>query len=122
MASSLTCGQAALRMQATVPNMQRERVWNSVTRRSVRVVHGSDGAGSRRTALDDGVPVVCFLALVGVVVVGGLLMLFAWVTAPLPLSPRMACAEFGGCVVSTPDETQAVWADDRGIANSTMIP
>lgn len=122
MASRLACGHETLRIQATVPRMPRERVGNLVARRSLRVVLGSDDAGSRRTTFDEGVLAVCFLVLVGVVVVGGLLMLFEQVSATLPSSLLMTCPEFDGCSAPTPGEQQDVWVDDPRIDGPKMTP
>jgi hypothetical protein len=93
--------------------MQRDRVWDSATRR-VRAVPSSDGGrGKRRTSFDEVVVVVCFLALIAVVVLGGAVMLLSWVTATFPVSPRVACPEFDGCVAPGPDENQDVLVDDH---------
>jgi hypothetical protein len=109
-------------MQVTVPDMHKERVWDSVTGRSVRVVPGSDGAGHRRPTFDDGVLAVCFLALIAVVVLGGLLMLFSLVAARLPTRAMMACPELEGCAAPAADEGQVVSADDPRIDGPKMIP
>jgi hypothetical protein len=109
-------------MQATVPNMHKERAWNSVTGRSVQAVRGSDGAGHRRLTFDDGVLAVCFLSLIGVVVLGGFLMLFSWVVATLPTRPMSACPQFDGCVVPAADEGQAKGADESRIDGPKMTP
>jgi len=71
------------------------------------------GPGNSRTSFDDVVVVVCFLALIGIVVLGGVVMLLFSVTATLPVSPRIACPEFDGCVVPEPDENPAVLVDDH---------
>jgi hypothetical protein len=99
-------------MHATVPNMQRDLAWNSATRRG-RVVPRPDGPGKRRISFDDVVVVLCFLALIGIVVVGGVVMLLSWVTVTFPVSPRVACPEFDGCVAPGPDENQDVLVDDH---------
>lgn len=122
MASSLACGHERLRIQATVPRMQRERVGNLVTRRSVRVILGSDDAGSRRATFDEGILAVCFLVLVAVVVLGGLLMLFQQVSATLPSSLLMTCPEFDGCSAPTPGEQQEAWVDDPRFGGPKMTP
>lgn len=111
MASGLAGGHATPRIQAPVLNTQRDRVWNSTTR-PVRVVPGPDGPGKRRLSADDVAVVVCFLALIVIVVLGGVVMLLSWVTATLPVSPRFACPEFDGCVVPGPDKDQPVLVDD----------
>ncbi len=92
--------------------MPRERVGNLVARRSLRVVLGSDDAGSRRTTFDEGVLAVCFLVLVGVVEV----------SATLPSSLLMTCPEFDGCSAPTPGEQQDVWVDDPRIDGPKMTP
>jgi hypothetical protein len=122
MASTLAGGNAALRGQPTVASMRDERVWNAVTRRSMPAVHGADDAGSRPATFGDGVLAVCFLAIVGLVVLGGVLMLFSWVTATLPRDPISVCREFDGCVMPTPDEGQAIGGDDPRIDAPRMTP
>ena len=86
--------------------MYRERVWNSATERTARPVRGTYRASPHRTTFNDGVVVVCFLALVGVVVIGGLFMLLSWVTTTLPANARIACPHQPGCETSAPGETQ----------------
>jgi hypothetical protein len=103
MALSLAWGQATFRMLATVSTMQRDEAWKSLTHRRRRVSLGSDGAGRRRVALEDGVLVVCLVVLVGLVVLGGVLILLSWVTATLPPSMLMSCPEFDRCVAPAPD-------------------
>jgi hypothetical protein len=88
--------------------MRGERVWNTVTRRSMPLGRAPDGMGYRSRAFDDGILVVCFLVLVGVAVLGGLLTLFYWVAATLPPSLLLACPEFDGCAAPASDEDQAV--------------
>jgi hypothetical protein len=95
--------------------MDREHEWNSVTDRAFRVDRRTQRASPRRKAFDDWIPVVCFLALVGVVVLGGLLMLLSWVTTTLPVSARIPCPYLPGCVATPPDETQSVPADDARV-------
>jgi hypothetical protein len=107
---------------ATVTSMQRERVGNSASLPSVRVVRGADGRARGRVTLDDAVIAICFLALVAVVVLGGLLMLFSWVTAALPTSPTVACYGFNACPVSAPDEDQVVWPVEPGIQEPIQTP
>ena len=92
--------------------MHRERVWNSVSDRAVRLDHGAHRASPRQKSFDDGVIVVCFLALVGLVVLGGLLMLLSWVTTTLPVNARIACPHLPACVVPAPDGTPSVLEDD----------
>jgi hypothetical protein len=102
--------------------MQREQAWNSVLRASARVVRGGDGAGSSHVAFDEGVVAVCFVALVGVVLLGAILMLFSWVTTTLPTSPVVVCPAFDGCGIPTPDENQATWVGDSSIDGPRLTP
>jgi hypothetical protein len=112
MALSLAWGQATFRMLATVSTMQRDEAWKSLTHRRGRVSLGSDGAGRRRVALEDGILVVCLVVLVGLVVLGGVLILLSWVTATLPPSMLTSCPEFDGCVGEAPDGNESLWVDD----------
>jgi hypothetical protein len=92
--------------------MQRDEAWKSLTHRRGRVSLGSDGAGRRRVALEDGILVVCLVVLVGLVVLGGVLILLAWVTATLPPSMLTSCPEFDGCGGKAPDGNESLWVDD----------
>jgi hypothetical protein len=112
MALSLAWGQATFRMLATVSTMQRDEAWKSLTHRRGRVSLGSDGAGRRRVALDDGILLVCLFVLVGLVVLGGVLILLSWVTATLPPSMLTSCSEFDRCVAPAPDANESLWGDD----------
>jgi hypothetical protein len=99
-------------MLATVFTMQRDEAWKSLTHRRGRVSLGSDDAGRRRVALDDGILVVCLVVLVGLVVLGGVLILLSWTTATLPPSMLTSCPEFDGCVAAAPDGNESLWVDD----------
>jgi hypothetical protein len=92
--------------------LQRDRVWKSLTRRRGRVALGSDGADRRRLAFDDGILVVCLFVLVGLVVLGGVLILLAGVTATLSPSVRTSCPDFDLCVAPAPDRNEVLWVDD----------
>jgi hypothetical protein len=120
MASSLADGHATSGMQETVLSMQRDRVWNLATRRT-RVAPRPDGSGKRRPSFDDVVVVVCFLALIGIVVIGGVVMLLSWVVAILPVSPRITCPEFDGCVVPGPDEDPVVLLPVDDLTDGPML-
>lgn len=122
MALSLASGQATFRMPATVSTMQRDEVWKSLTHRRGRVSLGSDGAGRRRVALDDGILVVCLVVLVGLVVLGGVLILLSWVTATLPSSMLMSCPEFDQCVAPLPDGNEPLWGNDPLTDGLRMTP
>jgi hypothetical protein len=71
-----------------------------------------DPPGKGSISFDDVVVVVCFLALIGIVIIGGVLMLLFSITATLPVSPRISCPELDGCVVPEPDESPVVSVDD----------
>lgn len=91
--------------------MQRNRTWDSATRAAREVVR-PDGAGRSRTSFDHIAVVVCFLALIGIGVLGGALMLLSWITATVPLSRRIACSEVDGCAARASDKNEAVVVDD----------
>jgi hypothetical protein len=112
MATSLAWGQATIRVSATMSTWNRDRAWNSLTRGRRRVALGSAVAGRHRTAFDDGILAVCLFVVAGLVVLGGVLMLFYWVTATLPSSRLMSCPEVDSCVAPAPDRNQALWVDD----------
>jgi hypothetical protein len=65
---------------------------------------------------------VCFLALVGVVVFGGLLMLFSWVTAGLPPTALATCPGIDGCVAPAPAEGPAAWVEAPWLDEATATP
>jgi hypothetical protein len=112
MASGLVWGQATFRMLTTMPIVQRDRVWKSLTRRRDRGALGSDGRGRRREAIDGGLLIVCLFVFVGLVVLGSMLMLLVWTTAALP--PRMldSCPEFDLCPAPVADGNESLWVDD----------
>ena len=86
--------------------MHREGVWNSATKRAARPVREADRSSPHWTTFNDGIVVVSLLALVGLVVVGGLLVLLSWVATTLPANTRIACPHQPACEASAPDETQ----------------
>ena len=98
-------------MQATVISMQRKRARDWVTRR-VREVPNPDGAGQRRRYFDDVAVVVWVVALIGIVVLCGAVMVLALISATSAVSPRIASPAFDGGAVTAADETGAVLVDD----------
>jgi len=92
--------------------MSRERVWNSATERTARPVRGAYRASPRWATFNDGIVVVCFLALVGLVVVSSLFMLVSWVSTTLPASTTIACPQQPACEASAPDEAQLIFGGD----------
>jgi len=91
--------------------MQRDRPWDWATR-GVREVRRPDGAGKGQTSFGDVAVVVCFLALIGIAVLGGALMVVSRISATIAVSPRLACPAFNGCAVTGSDENEAVLVDD----------
>jgi hypothetical protein len=103
--------------------MHRGRTWNWDTRPSQRAERGSTGIGSRPATLDDAVVAVCFLALVGLVVFGGLLMLLFWVSATLPPSVRTTCSGMDSCVApASAEDDPAAWVEVPRIDEQTATP
>ena len=100
--------------------MQRDRAWNSAAR-GAREVAGPDGVVKRRTSFDDIAVVICFLALIGIVVLGGALMLLSWIAATVPVSPRIACSELDGCAVTASDNNGAVLVDDDWVYGPKLM-
>src|SRR5437870_1659526 len=98
------------RMRASVLRMQRDRAWDAP--RGAREATRPDRAGKGRTSFDDVAVVVCFLALIGIAVLGGALMLLSWITATVPVDPRIACSELDDCAVTASDKNEAVLVDD----------
>jgi hypothetical protein len=79
-------------------------------------------AASRAPILDDVVLPICFLALVGIVLVGGLLGLLSWVSAGIPPAPQLACSDVASCppaaaMVGDP----STWGEVAGFAEPTEI-
>ena len=102
--------------------MHRGRTWVWATRPSQRAGRGSAGTGSRPATLDDAAIAVCFLAVIGVVIFGGLLMLFSWVTAGLPPSALTTCPGIDGCVAPAPAEDPTAWIEAPRVDESTPTP
>jgi hypothetical protein len=94
--------------------MQRERARDWATR-GVREVPKPDGAGKRQRYFDDVAVVVWVVALIGIVVLCGAVMVLALISATVPVSPRIASPAFDGGAVTGPDENGAVLVDDDWI-------
>jgi hypothetical protein len=90
-------------------SVQRDR---SFARHHGRLALGPDGVGRRRINFNDGIVCVCFLVLVGLVVLGSLLMLLSWVTATLPPSMLRSCPEVDVCGPPALDGNESSSADD----------
>lgn len=88
---------------------------DSATRHIAEVPAGERSERGRSSFHDvyDVVVVVCFLALIALVVFGGALMFLSRVTAALPGSPRTACAVLDGCVGTGSDANEAVVVDEN---------
>jgi hypothetical protein len=76
MALGLFGGQSAFRKLGRVSNLQRDRLWKSLTHRHGGVGLRSDGMGRRRLTFGDEVFGVC-LFLLGGLVVRSVMMLFS---------------------------------------------
>jgi hypothetical protein len=87
MASGVVWGQATFRMLGTVSTLQRDQLWNSVTRRLQRVAAGSEGVRRRHVAFGDGILVVCLFVLGGLLLNGNEPL---WADDPLIDRLRMA--------------------------------
>ena len=108
---------------ATALSTQRHRARHAATGVSIQVVRGSVGTRERRTTPDEVSLVVCFMALVGVLVLGGVLTLFSWVTSALPTTSTIACDAPDGCVLAVPADIRLVRPHDFRIdLPSRMIP
>jgi len=107
---------------ATAVSTQRDLARSPATRRPVQAVRGSVGTGVRRTNPDDVSLVVCFLALGGVLVLGGLLTLFSWVTSALPTTSTVACDAPDGCRLTVPAEIQLVRPADSRLDAPNRTP
>src|SRR5262245_22289657 len=119
MAISLAWGQATLRMLTTVSMLQRDRVWNALTRRRYGTALGSDGGRRRRLVFDDGLLVVCLAVMVGLVALG--VTLLALVSATLPLSTLKSCSELDACAALEADGNESLSVDDSGTAGLRML-
>jgi hypothetical protein len=110
MGIGLAGGHVTLHMLTTVLMLQRDRVWNSLTRRRHGVALGADGGRRRRVAFDGGLLVVCLVVLVGLVVLGvTLLSLFS---ATLSTSTLESCPEVAVCAVPEADGNESLRVDD----------
>jgi hypothetical protein len=92
--------------------LQRDRVWNFLTRRRDGVALGSTGGDRRRVAFDGGMLFVCLVVFVGLVVLGSVLMLLFVATATLPPSTLRSCPEFDLCGAPAPDANESLSVDD----------
>jgi len=108
-------------MQVRVLGLRRDRRWDSETGHAREVRR--DGPGEGRSSFDgvyDVVVVVCFLALIGIVVLGGAWMVLSQLAAVLPVSPPIACAEFDDCVVAGSDANEAAVVDEARTDEPTL--
>lgn len=100
-------------LTTVIPMLQRDRVWNLLTRRRDGNTLGSDGGGRRRVAFGDGILFVGLFAFSGLVVIGSvLLMLLFWAAATLPPSMLRSCSEFDLCGAPASDGNESLSVDD----------
>ena len=98
-------------MQATVLSMQRKRARNMAPR-PVREIREPDGAGKRRPYVDDVAVVVWVIAVVGIVLLCGAVMVLSLISASISVSPRIGGPAVEGGAVSGSDENGVVLVDD----------
>jgi len=99
--------------------MQKERARGWV-RRHVREVPKPDGAGKRRRYFDDVAIVVWVVALIGIVVFCGAVMMLALISATVPVSARFAGPAYDGGAATESDENGAVLVDDGWVYGATL--
>ena len=119
MAIGLAWGQATFRMLTTVAMVQRDRVWNALTRRRHGFTLGLDGGRRRRVAFDDGLLVVCLAVLVGLVVLS--VTLLALVSATRPPSTLKSCSELDVCAPLEADGNESLSVDEPEAAGLRML-
>src|SRR5215475_5095369 len=111
MAIGLLWERATFRMLTTVAMVQRDRVWNALTRRRHGVALGLDGGRRRRrVAFDGGLLVVCLAVLVGLVVLS--VTLLALVSATRPPRTVKSCSELDLCAPLEADGNESLSVDD----------
>jgi hypothetical protein len=98
-------------MLKTAAMLQRDQVWNSLTRRRPRDAVGPDGVRRRRVAFGDGVLLVCLFAVAGLVLLGSLFMLLSWATVTVPPRELKSCSDFEGCVAPATDADESLWTE-----------
>ena len=98
--------------------MHRVRPWEWTTRTRRGVERKPRVPSFWPALLDDVVLPACFLALVGIVLVGALLGLLSWVSAGIPPAPPMACADIASCPPAMVENPSA-WGDVAGLAGPT---
>jgi len=98
-------------MLKTAAMLQRDQVWNSLTRRRLRDAAGSGGVRRRQVAFGDGVLVVCLFAVAGLVLLGSLFMLLSWATVTVPARELKSCSDFEGCVAPATDADESLWTE-----------
>jgi hypothetical protein len=111
MALSVAGEDPISRMQATVLNMQQVRPRNSATR-CVWDVSRPDGAGKRQPYFDDAAVLVWVVALIGIVILAGAVIMLALISATVTVSPRIAGPTLEDGATTGSDENGAVLVDD----------
>src|SRR5262245_37281280 len=119
MGIGLVWERATFRMLTTVAMLQRDRVWNALTRRRYGVALGSNGGRRRRVAFDGGLLVVCLVVLVGLVVLS--VTLLAVVSATRPPSTLKACSELDVCAPLAADGNESLSVDEPETAGLRML-
>ena len=98
-------------MQAPVLGMQQGRAQDGATRR-VRDVSRPDRAGKRQPYFGDVAVAVWVVALIGIVVLAGAVMVLALISATVPVSSRIAGPAPDGGAATVSDQNGAVLVND----------
>src|SRR5262245_44563633 len=112
MASSVPGELSLFRMQATVRDMQSEQDWAP---RRVREIARPEGARKRRSNFDDVAVAVWVVAIIGIVLLAGAVMVLAVISATVPISPQTTGPAFDGGAVTGTDQDGAVLIEDDWI-------
>jgi hypothetical protein len=77
----------------------------------------------RRTSVYfyDVVVVVCFLALIVIATLGGVLMLLSWVAATVSVTPPAACPDAEGCGRPEPDTSHGPSIDEHSTDEPSLM-
>jgi len=89
--------------------MQREQDWAP---RRVREIARPEGTRQRRSYFDDVAVAVWVVALIGIVLLAGAVMVLSVISATVPVSPRTAGPAFDSGAVTGSDQDGAVLVDD----------
>jgi hypothetical protein len=105
-----------------VVSVQRDRAWTSASR-LVRATSRTEAPRERRTSVYfyDVVVVLCFLALIVIATLGGVLMLLSWVTATVSVTPHVACPDAEVCARPEPDTSHGTSIDEHSTDEPSLM-